>query len=41
MKLERQPVPLPGDSSVAVFHHDAINPCPVLWHYHPEYALGV
>lgn len=39
MKLERQPVPLPGDGSVAVFHHDATNPCPVLWHYHPEYEL--
>lgn len=39
MKLERQPVPLPGDGSVAVFHHDATNPCPVLWHYHSEYEL--
>ena len=39
MRLTRQPLTLPLDSSVFVFHHNAANPCPVLWHYHPEIEL--
>jgi len=39
MRLARQLLALPPDSSVSVFHHDAANPCPVLWHYHPELEL--
>jgi AraC-like DNA-binding protein/quercetin dioxygenase-like cupin family protein len=39
MQLARQSFALPPDSSVLVFHHDAANPCPVLWHYHPEIEL--
>jgi AraC-like DNA-binding protein/quercetin dioxygenase-like cupin family protein len=39
MQLARQSFALPPDSSVLVFHHDAANPCPVLWHYHPEVEL--
>jgi AraC-like DNA-binding protein len=39
MRLTRQPLALPLDSSVLVFHHGAANPCPVLWHYHPEMEL--
>jgi AraC-like DNA-binding protein len=39
MQLARQSLALPPDSSVLVFHHDATNPCPVLWHYHPEIEL--
>ncbi|MDF7814033.1 AraC family transcriptional regulator [Hymenobacter sp. YC55] len=30
--------PTPG-SSLAAFRHDVANPCPVHWHYHPEYEL--
>lgn len=39
MHLARQFFAQPLDSSVLVFHHDAANPCPVLWHYHPEIEL--
>jgi AraC-like DNA-binding protein len=39
MQLARQSFAQPLDSSVLVFHHDATNPCPVLWHYHPEIEL--
>jgi len=39
MKLEREPVQLPSDSSFTVFRHDTTSPCPMFWHYHPEYEL--
>jgi hypothetical protein len=39
MQLARQSLSLAPDSSVLVFHHDVTNPCPVLWHYHPEVEL--
>jgi AraC-like DNA-binding protein len=39
MQLARQSFAPQLDSSVLVFHHDATNPCPVLWHYHPEIEL--
>lgn len=32
-------VKLAPGGSVAAFRHDTANPCPVHWHYHPEYEL--
>lgn len=39
MKLEREHVRILDDSSLQAFYHNASNPCPVLWHYHPEYEI--
>jgi AraC-like DNA-binding protein/quercetin dioxygenase-like cupin family protein len=39
MKLEREHIAMLGESSFRAFRHDATTPCPVQWHYHPEFEL--